>query len=305
MSLTLPADASPESQTRYALAQRLAAQCPLELAQTIIIIGSVSRGYSDHFSDLELSFFSDNPQPVSVYEEWLRAIGGLVEPEEMAYHGGSLTKSWHDGVFVEGSWRPYTALDERLERVMRAATLDHWNLTEAWHIHDAIILRDEGRLAAWQERLANYPPALAERLFEAATEAWRDLHWWPVSLVNVWPVAERGLRMELAGRLEWIINDGLRVLFALNRRWEPDYKWLEPEGRKLTRAPDHLAARVNAIFSQAQPRAAVSLCLDLIDDILAIAADEFDVALVRERLSEIRDPDNLPPARGVAHDSAR
>jgi hypothetical protein len=294
-----PPDAGAESQIRYALATKLAAQCPPGLAQAIAITGSVSRGYADRFSDIELLFLSDSPLPVGAYEDWLRSVGGRIEPEEMAWHGGSLTKSWHEGIFVEGAWQPYTALDERLERIMRADTIDHWDLSEAWHIHDALILRDDGRLAAQQERLKTYPSALAERLVAAATEAWSDPHWWPVSLVNVWPVAERGLRMELAGRLEWIVSDGLRVLFALNKRWEPDYKWLEGESRKLRRAPDQLAARVNAIFSQAQARASVSMCLDLLDDILALAATEYDVTLVRERLNEIRDPDNLPKARGA------
>jgi hypothetical protein len=162
---------------------------------------------------------------------------------------------------------------------------------------DALLLRDDGRLAAWQARLGDDPPQLAERLIAAATEAWRDLHWWPVSLVNIWPLVYRNVRMELAGRMEWLVNEGLRILFALNHQWEPDYKWLAGESRKLARRPDHLAERVNAIFTQSDARAAVSLCLALLDDILALAADDYDIALARERLSEARDYDHLPPAR--------
>jgi hypothetical protein len=299
MQMNLPSAASPESRSRLALATQLASACPPELASAIAITGSVSRGYADRFSDIELYFQVDDMRPVAEYEAWLRSTGALVEPEEMEWNGGRLTKSWHTGVFVEGGWRPFAALDAQLKRIMSAETLNHWDMTEAWHIHDAILLRDDGRLAAWQERLDTYPPVLGERLVAAATEAWRDPHWWPVSLVNVWPLAERHARMELVERLSWLVSEGLRILFARNHRWEPDYKWLSGESRKLARTPDRLVERVNAIFSQTAERAAVTLCLDLLDDILTLAAEDYDVELPRERLSEIRDPDRLPPPRGV------
>jgi hypothetical protein len=105
--------------------------------------------------------------------------------------------------------------------------------------------------------------------------------------------------MELVGRLSWLMSDGLRILFALNHQWEPDYKWLAYESCKLIRKPDRLVERTHAIFTQENDHTAVTLCLDLLEDILALAADDYNVALPRERLSEVRDPDHLPAPRGI------
>ena len=52
----------------------------------------------------------------------------------------------------------------RTGAIMRAETTDHWKLTEAWHIADALPLREHGRLTIWQERLQKYPDALRDRL---------------------------------------------------------------------------------------------------------------------------------------------
>ena len=105
--------------------------------------------------------------------------------------------------------------------------------------------------------------------------------------------------MELVGRLSWLMSDGLRILLALNHQWEPDYKWLAYESRKLIRKPDRLVERTRAIFTQENDHTAVTLCLDLLEDILALAADDYDVALARERLSEVRHLDHLPTPRGI------
>src|SRR6478736_4450522 len=99
---TSSTDATSWSVERRALAKKLAEACPPDLGQAIIITGSVARGVADKYSDLEVRFLVDAPHPISVYHDWLRSAGGLVEPENDAEHmSGTTTKSWHDDVFVE------------------------------------------------------------------------------------------------------------------------------------------------------------------------------------------------------------
>jgi len=274
---TITRDAKSWSEERTALASKLAEACPTDLGKAVIVTGSVARG-----------FLVDALQPITVYQDWLRSAGGLVEPEENAEHmSGTHTKSWHDGVFVETLWQPWSALDATLGAVLLAETHDHWMLTEAWRLADAMPVRAHGRLTVWQERLITQSASI-----------WTAPAWWPSSVVTIWPLAERDARLALAQRLTGYLERGLRILFALNRCWEPDYKWLASERRRLAIKPGELMSRVNSVFALESPRESVRTCLALLIDILTLASEEYDVAAPRERLKEALDVGHLPPPRG-------
>lgn len=273
---------------------------PPELGRAIAITGSVSRGYADRFSDIEMRFLVDEAVSLSDCMAWLTSIGGIVEPEdEASWEGGCQTKSWHDGIFIEALWQPWDALTAHLERVLRAETTDHWAITGVWHVADALVLREDVRFAQVQARLAEYPAALGERLIGVAVAPWCDPHWWPVSLANIWPLAERGARLALAAKLIAQVERGLRILFAVNGLWEPDYKWLAGESRRLSHAPTRLVERVNAVFTHPDARASVIECLTLLHDILCLAPDTPDVARASEQMRAVMDFDHLPAPRGL------
>ena len=62
----------------------------------------------------------------------------------------------------------------------------------------------------------------------------------------------------------------LRLLFALNPRWEPDWKWLRQVTEGLERAPERLADRVEQAFTLPDPWARVRVNHELILDTLAL-----------------------------------
>jgi hypothetical protein len=246
-----------------------------------------------------MRFLVDALRPVSVYHDWLRATGGLVEPDDDAEHvSGTTTRSWHDGVFVEALWQPWCALDATLGAIVRAETRNHWTLTQAWYIAEALPLRAHGRLWTWQERLKDYPDTLRDRLITETLALWTAPAWWPTSVVNIWPLVARDARLALVDRLAGYLERGLRILFALNRRWEPDYKWLASEASRLLVKPGELVSRVNSSLTLENPRESVRTCLALLIDILTLAGAEYDVAVARERIKEALDENHLPPTRG-------
>jgi Domain of unknown function (DUF4037) len=297
---TIGTDATSWSAERRALAAKLAGDCRPDLGQAVLITGSVARGIADHYSDLEMRFLVEALQPISVYHDWLRSANGMVELEENAEHvGGTRTKSWHSGVFVESLWLPWSVLDATLGAVIRAETTNHWKLTEAWHIAGALPLREHGRLTIWQERLQNYPDALRDRLIMQTVATWSAPAWWPTSVVSVWPLVARDARLALADRLTGYLERGLRILFALNRRWEPDFKWLTSEAPRLTIKPGELVSRVNSALTFEHPRESVRTCLALLIDILTLASEEYDVSAAREQIKQALDENHLPPARGL------
>jgi hypothetical protein len=296
---TIGMDATSWSAARRGLAARLCESCPAELAQAVIITGSVARGLADEHSDVETRFLVDALQPVSVYHDWLRSLGMLVEPDDDAEHvSGTRTKCWHDGVFVEARWQPWSTLDATLGAILLAETRNHWTLTEAWHITSALTLREHARLTTWQERLKDYPGALRDRLIIETAATWIAPAWWPTSVVSIWPLVARDARLALVDRLMGYLERGLRILFALNRRWEPDYKWLASEAPQLAITPGELVSRVNSALTLEHPRESVRTCLALLIDILTLASAEYDVSAARERMKEALDDSHLPPARG-------
>jgi hypothetical protein len=62
----------------------------------------------------------------------------------------------------------------------------------------------------------------------------------------------------------------LRVLFALNRTWETDWKWLGLATDGLAIKPERLAEHIHFVFSGADPYERVTACQELIHDTLAL-----------------------------------
>jgi hypothetical protein len=298
---TIGKDATSWSVERRALAEKLARSCPPELGQAILVTGSVARGVADNHSDVEMRFLVDEIQPISIYQDWMRSVGGLVEPEDNAERlTGTAIKSWHDGILVGAFWQPWSSLEATLEMILRAEIDEHWTLTEAWRIADALPMRAHERLTTWQERLKEYPDALRDRLIMETVATWTDPTWWPASVVTIWGLASHDARLALLERMTRYLERGLRITFALSRRWEPDYRWLASEAQRLTIKPGELVSRINSALTLENLRESVRTCLALLVDILTLASEEYDVSTARERVKEALDELHLPPARGLA-----
>ena len=139
---------------------------------------------------------------------------------------------------------------------------------------DAVPLRTEGWLANWRRRLADYPDIPQKRIIAANISVWGDAHAPDVR----WTLCDREDYLSLTERLMWDVYNILRVLFALNRQWEPDWQWLRHWCQDLDNIPDRLADRVNAIFSGPDARVRVAQCQRLILDTLVLLPPSAAVA---------------------------
>jgi hypothetical protein len=297
---TISKDATSWTVERRELAAKLAESCPPELGQAIIITGAVAHGVADRYADVELRFLVDEIQPISTCQDWLRSAGGLVEPEVSAERlTGTAIKSWHDSVLVGAFWQPWSALEATLSMILRAEIDDHLTLTEAWRITGALPVRAHERLTIWQERLKEYPDTLRDQLITETAATWTDPVWWPGSVVTIWPLVTHDARLALLERMTRYLERGLRIIFALSRCWEPDYKWLASEASRLRIKPGELLSRVNSALTLEHPRESVRTCLALLIDILTLASEEYDVSAAREQIKQALDENHLPPARSL------
>jgi hypothetical protein len=121
-----------------------------------------------------------------------------------------------------------------------------------------------------------------------------------------WTAARRDEQHRLARLLVRGVDNVLRLVFALNRRWEPEWKWLEQHTADLAIKPDHLVERIGATFAGSQPEQGVAMCQRLIADVLGLVPPPHDVrracaaiqlALEFDRVRPVVEANQLPVRR--------
>jgi hypothetical protein len=256
MEHLLALGASAASQQRYAVAQKLAASCPLDLGIEMALTGSTSRGLASATSDLEINLWTESLPPLAARREWLIAVGvGEVAICDQIRSDASywITGCWGD-LPLELGWQTFAAWEDSLQRILAGDYPDpRWlRLPNLWQ--HAIPLRGGGYLAAIQNQLQSYPAALQKRVIQRVLHVWRDQPQWAT------PQQE--------------IERCLRLLFALNHQWESRPKWIAIDAAGLMHKPTDLVDKVRA-----------GAWRDLLADTLALLPPPYDPQPIWARLS--------------------
>jgi Domain of unknown function (DUF4037) len=260
-----------------ALAQRVADALPVDVAVEVVLTGSVSRGVADELSDIEMLVVTREPLSLEQCFALARAAGlerlDTWGPRAAVEHRVSGRR---DGVPLELIWWPREHAEARIDALLGG---DPSFAADAL-VH-GVALHTTGRLAAWQERLADYPPELAAARIEAAA-----LRWGGFAAAGLLTVARPGDRLALA---EWLVESATRVLtivFALNRVWPPTSKRLAARVAPLAVRPDRLAERIAAALTEPDPRRALIVMTELQLDTVRLAPSGPNVERARAWLAE-------------------
>lgn len=280
----LPPGATEASHLRYRAAQALVAMAPASFGQEAILSGSAAKGVSDEVSDIEVVFYVESFPPRAERELWLRHAramdivwGSDPDGEDQTWVHFVFRQIW-----VEVGWQLLDVYERRLEAVASGAVTAHGPLTLAWIIQQAIPLRSAGLLQQWRQRFAHYPEALAQYILADATHFW----YFPHFLAVRWALIRRGEHLALLERLYQDMRNMLRILFAINQQWEPDWKWLSKEMDRLTVKPERLLERIDAIFLEPDLEQRVALSMVLLRDVLLLVPAQYDVSRVRANIQE-------------------
>jgi predicted nucleotidyltransferase len=239
--------ATARSDELRALAQRIADALPPAVVE-VVLTGSVSRGVADDVSDIELLCVTE--RPLSLEEAFeLASRAGL---EERDSWGDPATPTrrlfgYLDGQPVETIWWPRELAEESFASGGSAEALAN-----------GVALRTGGLLAVWQERLADYPDALAAERIEKAAERWGGYA--PAALLTI-VRPDCGL-----ARMEWLVDSAqcvLAIVFALNRVHQPTAKRLSERVEPLAIKPERLAERIEDALAKPDPRTALRLMAEL------------------------------------------
>ena len=134
----------------------------------------------------------------------------------------------------------------------------------------------------WQARLASYPDALAEAVIEDAAEPWGGDP--PASMLTI---LRPGDRLALTQRLYEDSENLLRIVYALNRSWEPDWKRLGVRLAELEVKPERTAERIEEALLERDARRALRLVTELARDAVELAPATPSVVRARDWLPRL------------------
>ncbi len=244
------------------LAQCVVDALPPEVAEEVVLTGSVSRGVADEVSDIEMLIVTPEPLELAACFEHARAAG-LEELDTWGAQGTPTQRvsGFREGVPLELIWWSREYAESSIDAILLGDTS-----SAADAIANGIALRTSGSLSRWQARLSDYPDDLAAARIEEAALTWGGFA--PAGLLTL---ARPG---EQLARIERMLDDAsrvLRIVYALNRVWQPTHKRLAARAASLAVKPARLAERIEEAFSEADPRRALLGMTELQSETVALA----------------------------------
>jgi predicted nucleotidyltransferase len=270
---------TPQSVALRAVAQAIADDLPPEVVE-VVVTGSVSRGVADDVSDIELLLVTQAELQLTECFE-LAAACGLTHLGTWGVQGVPTKRvsGYRDGAPIELIWwsRAYaeTAVDAIFAGELSGS---------ADALANGVALRTSGLLAHWQGRLAQYPDALAEAWIEEAA-----LTWGGFAAAGLLTLVRPGERLALVERMVDDATRVVRIVFALNRVWQPTLKRLADRSAELARKPERLAERIDEALTEPDPVRAALLMTELQLETALLAPDGPNIVRARRWLTEARE----------------
>ena len=261
------------------VAQRIADALP-PAVEEVVVTGSVSRGVADDISDIEMLIVTrGEPDLEECFA--LAAACGLSHLGTWGPQGGPTQRvsGYREGVPIELIWWSRAHAEKSVDAIFAGDPS-----TTADALVNGIALRTSGLLERWQERLRHYPDELARARIEDAALTWGGFA--PAGLLTL---LRPGERLALAERMVDDAARVVRIVFALNRVWQPTHKRLAERVAALPCKPGRLAERIEEALTEPDPRRALIAMTELQADTVALAPEGPNVARARAWLSDGRE----------------
>ena len=218
--------------------------------KAVMVGGSVSRGYADRYSDLEIGIFWSDAPTEADRKSAVENVGGklltydesprneLYALDEAAIRG----KTYRGTAMVSTQHLTVAEMEKSLVDVLESydASLDNLALMAA--VRDGIPLHGEDLLRTWQGRVVAYPVKLAIKIIQ------ENLWFGPWFCAESY--AGRDDLLVLNQHFLWIEQNMLQVLAALNRTYypSPEHKWTDELIAGMRFSPPDLASRLKQVF---------------------------------------------------------
>lgn len=266
---------SKECEDRIKLAKEIVGKCPLEYGKEIIIVGSVSRNLSDENSDIEIEFLVDSLISKEDRINWIKEIGGTdIYPYAAPIVDGS---EWivfkYKDYWIEAGCQTISSMKNNINSIIEGKVYTHDKVMLASIFRNAIFIRDNGTLSDLQGKLDLYPENLQKDIIVDTIKPWTiDL-----AIEARKMLAKRGDKMPFLQRMIPDVQGVLRLLHAVNKQWEPDWKWTKHMISNLDIKPQNLEERIDSILCIKDTKENLNNCFELIKDTLLLIPKEFEL----------------------------
>lgn len=263
----------------HSIAQTIADALPITVVEAVLT-GSVSRGVADEVSDIEMLLVAEEELDLDDCFSFA-ATCGLTSLGTWGQQGGPTKRvsGYCEGAPIELIWWSCAHAETAIDAIFSGDVS-----ASADAIANGVGLRTSGLLARWQERLGHYPDELADRWIEDAALKWGGFH-----AAGLLTLLRPGERLAL---LEWMVDDAarvVRIVFALNRVWQPTLKRLSDRVATLSVKPDRLAERIEEALTEPDPHRALLVMMELQLETLSLAPNGPNVDRAQKWLSDGRE----------------
>jgi len=258
------------------IAQDVADALPATVEE-VVLTGSVSRGVADDVSDIEMLVVTHDELDLEECFS-LAASAGLSDLGTWGQQGVPTKRvsGNRDGAALELVWWEHAHAESAVDAIFEGDTS-----TTADALAHGVALRTSGLLELWQERLRDYPEELARVHIEDSA-----LTWGGFAAAGLLTIVRPGERL---AQLERMVDDAtrvLRIVFALNRVWQPTTKRLAERVAELPCKPDRLAERIGEALTEPDPRRAVLVMTEVQAETVALAPDGPNINRARTWLGD-------------------
>ncbi len=283
---------SKRTQELIDIANELVRECPKRLGQEVLIIGSVGMGIADDDSDIDLELWVDEIPDFEDAIEWIKRLflADIIKENEKIPGEVAIVFRYEE-TWVEINWQKISEKEELVKRVLTGDSISRLENNQIFSIHNAIVLRTAGLIDKIRKQLSNYPDEIRAMIIKSSTAFWN----YPHRVEMLWGLARRE---EILGLTTWLqadIEDTLRILFAINRQWETDWKHINHVGQYLEKKPNQLSERIHEVFSHVDLEKRVSTAQLLILDVLQLVPKKFDVSKAIENIQQSLEKNQQQP----------
>jgi len=264
-----------ECEDRIKLAREIASKCSIEYGREIFIVGSVSRNLADEDSDIEIEFLVDDLISEENRINWIKQIGGTdIRPYGAPIVDGSVWIIFkYKDYWIEAGWQTISSMKNNINLIIEGKVITHDKLILASVLKDAIFIRDNGILSSLQGQLNLYPEKLQKDIIANTIDPWTM----GLSIAVRKMLSKREDKIPFLQRMIPDIQRILRILYAINRQWEPDWKWTKNIINNLEIKPQNLEERIDSIICIKDTKENLKNCFELIKDTLLLIPKDLEL----------------------------
>jgi predicted nucleotidyltransferase len=246
--------------------------------EMIAVLGSVARGYSDQYSDLELLLVWNQLPSPDQQSTLLRAL-------QAEFRYPNFDPGYQNAFRIQGIpvdlWHTTIAQEEAvIHTVLHDFSLDLVANNRLDTLLSCIPLYGADQADDWKTRIQAYPSELALRFIQTYIP---HFHLRQLNLA-----AHRDNPTAFYSIVSAIQCSLFLVLLALNRSYFPTFKWIYPALQRMPQTPHKIAARLHSMFHESPIEAAEHLRAVLAEtlDMVERAYPQIDTAYARYGLDQ-------------------